>query len=241
MHYTPENSSSAELLYMVMKILAFFALLCLLVAATACSADRVLEPAISGLTRMILAPTATPNNAALPTATPIDLNRQDPNQVRRYPGPTEDCALITQGDVSTAFSAEVNQPIHASNPVDRVIFSPASTSADESHCVYLAFHLSGSAKGNFNQVTYWTDRPDRATPGEWAQVWTEAKSTAAQTVSGIGDGAFYKEGRLTFKKGSTCVTVEVVSTAWNPSTRAGANQQLEIEKRLALKALGRLK
>jgi hypothetical protein len=84
------------------------------------------------------------------------------------------------------------------------------------------------------------DKPDQAAAGQWTQVWTDAQSKAAQAVSSIGEAAFYDQGRLTFKKSNTYVTVEVIATKMDTNTQAGQSEQLEIEKRIALKALSRL-
>ncbi|MCL5951408.1 MAG: hypothetical protein M1132_06765, partial [Chloroflexi bacterium] len=73
-----------------------------------------------------------------------------------------------------------------------------------------------------------------------AKVWTEAKSKAARAISGIGEDAFYNQGRLTFKKASTYVTIEVLSTRIDTETTEGVNQQMDIEKTIALKALSRM-
>ncbi|MEJ2555173.1 MAG: hypothetical protein P8186_02855 [Anaerolineae bacterium] len=124
--------------------------------------------------------------------------------------------------------------------VNHLVFSKATISATESSCVYYVFHEPGSKDMELLQVTYWVDRPDQAAPSAWAQVWVDARATAAQAVSGIGDGAFYHDGRLTFKKGSLYVTIEIVDTNLNTDTSAGAHQQIEMEKRIALDTLSRL-
>ncbi len=191
---------------------------CLLVMASACS---VITP-------------ASPTPVIAPTATPIDLVRQGANQVKI---PTPGCVTITPKDLSDIFAAEVPQPIHQSNQANQVIFPAQAVSTNETYCVYMAYHRSGSMTGAYYQVTEWIDTPDNATPQEWAQVWITGESHATQKISGIGDAAFYENGRLTFKKGDTYVTVEVISDRIDTKTTAGVNQQLDLEKQFALRAV----
>jgi hypothetical protein len=151
------------------------------------------------------------------------------------------CSLLTSRDVASLFSsAEVEGPKHQVSQVNHLVFSTAAISATESSCIYYTFHEPGSKDMELLQVTYWVDIPEQAAPSAWAQVWVDASSKAGQTVSGIGDGAFYNDGRLTFKKGSLYVTIEIVGTNLNTDTSAGVNQQIEMEKRIALDALSRL-
>lgn len=154
---------------------------------------------------------------------------------------TSSCGLLNSRDIASLFSsAEVMEPKHQVSQTNHPAFTQQYVSATESSCIYYAFHKPGSKDMVMLQVTYWIDIPDQATSSVWAQVWADAKSNAAQTVSGIGDDAFYDNGRLTFKKGSIYVTIEVVGTSLNTDTRAGVNQQIEMEKRIALDAQSRL-
>jgi hypothetical protein len=99
--------------------------------------------------------------------------------------------------------------------------------------------VSNSHTGQTLQVSYWVDTPAQVTPAAWAQVWTDASSRVSQSVSGIGEGAFYKDGKLAFKKGDIYTTIEVEGTgaSLNTSTPAGMEDQLKIEKQVALDAL----
>ncbi|MCL4393459.1 MAG: hypothetical protein M1482_01335 [Chloroflexi bacterium] len=173
-----------------------------------------------------------------PTPTPINLTRSDP-RLADVPL-TQACNLITRQDVGGFFGAETSQPLYRLNHADQVIFPAAPVSANDSYCVYMAFHQPSSKNGAYYQVTYWVDTPDKATPSEWAQTWAEGKSHAAQTISGVGDGAFYGNGQLTFRKGNTYVTIEVIGTKIDTSTAAGVSQQIDIETKVALKALSRM-
>lgn len=199
----------------------------MLFAVSACSVNP-----ISALTS-----SATRNQIA-PTATPIDLQRANAESFNRPL--TKACTLVTQQDLGGFFGAETSQPLYQLNQTNQVIFPAAPVSATEYYCLYMSFHLPSSKNGVYYQVTYWVDTPDKVTPGEWAQTWTEGESHATQSISGVGDGAFYSDGRLTFKKGTTYVTVEVISTKIDTGTPAGVNQQIDIEKRVALTALSRM-
>lgn len=90
------------------------------------------------------------------------------------------------------------------------------------------------------QVSYWVDIPRQATPAAWAQVWKDADSKGVQTVAGVGDGAFFENGRLTFKKNDIYITIEAIGTYFNSGTSTVVDQQVQIEKQLALDVLGRL-
>jgi len=123
--------------------------------------------------------------------------------------------------------------------VNHVIFSTQNVSANEISCIYYVFYLPGSANGEVLQVNYWVDTPNQATPAAWAQIWTDASSQAAQSISGIGDSAFYENGKMTFKKGDIYMTIEVVGTSnsLDTKTSAGVEQQIKIEKQIAQAAL----
>jgi hypothetical protein len=156
----------------------------------------------SGAEGKIPAPTATPTNQATVGPSEATLARL-----------MNSCNLLTSRDVASLFSsAEVEGPKHQVSQVNHLVFSTAAISATESSCIYYVFHEPGSKDMELLQVTYWLDIPEQATPSAWAQVWVDASSKAGQTVSGIGDGAFYNDGRLTFKKSSLYVTIEIVGT-----------------------------
>lgn len=90
------------------------------------------------------------------------------------------------------------------------------------------------------QLTYWVDVPDQGSSQAAEQAFANAKSKAAQTISGIGEDVFFNKGRLTFKKGDVYVTVEGINTSVDTTTSAGLDQQIETEKQIAADILGRL-
>jgi hypothetical protein len=154
---------------------------------------------------------------------------------------TNNCDLLDSRELASFFSsAEVVLPTPQVNQVERPVFSTESAPATEVSCVFYVFHNPGSKDMVLLQVSYWLDLPDQATPRVWSQVWTDASSQSAQAVSGIGEAAFYQDGRLSFKEGKLYVTVEAIGTQVSTETPAGVQQQLDIEKKVALDMLNRL-
>ncbi len=201
----------------------------------ACSAARA-----SSIVGNTPTPTATPTLPVIaspePTVTP------PPQPEANTPDSlTSTCDLLNSRDVSLLFSsAEHEGPVHSASQVDHPIFSTQAVSATEVSCVFYVFYPPGYSHQQVLQVTYWLDVPSRAAPDAWAQVWTNAKSKAAQAVSGVGNDAFYSGGRLTFKQGDVYVTIEIIGTSLNPDVKAGVSQQMQWEKQIALDVLGNL-
>ncbi len=179
----------------------------------------------------------TPDQIA-PSATPIVLTRLNPADAKKPL--TGACTLVTRQDVGGFFGAEVQEPLYAINQTHQVIFPAPPVSATEYYCVYLAFHRPSSIQGYHYQVTYWVDTPDKASSSEWDQTWVAGKSHALQVIPGLGEDAFFVNGRLTFKTGGTFVTVEILSNQFDTSTADGIAAQIEIEKKAALTAIGRM-
>jgi hypothetical protein len=171
-----------------------------------------------------------------PSAAPTSL--PDLSQVFRL---ASSCNLLDSRDLASLYStAEVMQTTPHINPVNHVEFSTESASAREVSCTYYVFHKPGSKQSQMLQVNYWVDVPARINQAAWAKVWADASSKAPQTIPGIGDGAFYKKGSLTFEKGGLFMTIQVVDTQLNLNTRVGMDQQIALEKQIALDALGRM-
>ncbi len=154
---------------------------------------------------------------------------------------TSRCSLLNSNDLANLYTThtEVIRPIPQVSQVNHVAFSPQNVSTNEISCTYYVFHLPGLITGQTLQVSYWLDTPAQATPAAWARVWADASSKAPQSISGIGEGGFFEDGRLTFKKGDYYMTIEVEGTGdtLNTSTPAGVEDQLKIEKQVALDAL----
>jgi hypothetical protein len=154
---------------------------------------------------------------------------------------TASCELLSSRDAASFFStAEVEGPTHSASVVNHPVFTTQPISATESSCIYYVFHLPGSKDMKLLQITYWVDLPHQVAASVWAQAWVDASAAVTQTVSGIGEGAFFHGGRLSFKQDSTYLTVEAIGTDLQTDTSAGLAQQMEIEKTVAQDMLGRL-
>jgi hypothetical protein len=148
-----------------------------------------------------------------------------------------ECNLLDSQELSHFYStAEVVRAVPQMGPVSHPAFSTAKLAAAEVSCTFYVFHRPGHSDEQMLQVNYWVDVPLAADADAWAQAWAQAKSGKAQAVPGLGADAFYANGRLTFKQSGVYVTVE----ALNQDTSAGNDQQINLEKQVALDALGRL-
>ncbi len=171
------------------------------------------------------AATAAPRATTPPTLSPLSNN----------------CSLINSSDLASLFStAETQRPKPVINRVDHPFFSGAPAAGTETGCTFYTFHQPGSKTGFMLQFTYWLDIPAPAAVSTWDAAWTNAKGKSGQPVSGLGSDAFINNGRLVVRKGNLYLTFEATGTNFDPSTTAGANRQIEIEKQLAQAAISRL-
>ncbi len=219
-----------------MNKLAALAILSLLLLMAGCSGVKASSTAATVET---LAPAATSTLQATVPPEPTAVPSSQPG------GAASDhlgtCNLLNSQDVESFYpAAEKVGPVHTLSQVNHLIFSTENTSASEASCIYYVHYPPGQKHRQMLQVTYWLDVPDHVTPSAWAQVWSDAKSKAAQAAPGVGDDAFYEDGRLMFKQGSAYVTIEIIGTNLDTSTSAGVNQQMQMEKRIALDAESRL-
>jgi hypothetical protein len=146
------------------------------------------------------------------------------------------CDILSSYDIASFFSyAEVEQPQHALNQVNHPAFSKQYFPVVESTCSFYAFYLPGSKNYQMLQVTTRVDLPENEPAVNWNQLWDNAISQANQIVPGLGDGAFYSNGSLTFKNGNAVVTLSISTV--NLQVDPGPDQALEIETRLAQAAL----
>jgi hypothetical protein len=198
----------------------------------------------------VKASSTTEERATAPAATPT-LQATVPPEPTAVPSPqpegtaidhlTSTCNLLDSRDVASLFSsAEVVGPVHKVDQVNHPIFSTETISATESSCVYYVFHRPGKKDEKFLQITYWVDVPSQATSSAWAHVGADAAAKAAQTVPGVGGGAFYDNSLLTFENGGIYVTIGIVDADLNMDTSAGVQQEIEMEKQIALDAQSRL-
>ena len=156
---------------------------------------------------------------------------------------TNSCGLLDSRDLASLFTShtEVMLPKPQISQVNHPVFSTGNAPGTETSCVYYAFHLPGSSAEVVLQVNTWVDVPSQTPPSKgWTQDWAQAKSEAGQAISGIGDGAFFEGGRLTFKKKDLYVTVEAMETDLDLKTPTGASKQVSIEKQIVRDILSRL-
>jgi hypothetical protein len=155
------------------------------------------------------------------------------------PGPTlavwlNSCTLLSSRDAASFLTtAEVEGPDHQIAAVNHTIFSTQPISATESSCIYYVFYHPGRADQKLLQITYWLDVRGQTTVAAWDRLWTEAQSGAKQTISGIGDEAFYNEDQLSFNKGSVYVTIGIVTAGQDYNIAPGSPEQLDLETQIA--------
>jgi hypothetical protein len=150
------------------------------------------------------------------------------------------CDLLNSRDLASLFTShtEVILPKPQVDDVEHPIFSTGHASGTETSCVYYAFYHPGSNSEVMLQVNYWIDVPaPYASPDFWNDDWTQARSKATQTVSDLGKEAFFKDGQLSFKMDNWYVTVEATESDLDLNTSVGVNQQLAIEKQIAIDML----
>lgn len=151
---------------------------------------------------------------------------------------TDNCSLLNSQDLASLYSsAEVVLPKPQISQVNQPAFGTQTISATETACAYYVYHLPGTKDMQMLQVNVWVDASDQASSETWGKMGEDASAQAQQVISGIGDKAFFENGKLTFFKDHVYVTIEVVGTAFNPNTNAGLQQQIAIEEQLARKAL----
>jgi hypothetical protein len=216
------------------KLFIVTTLIVLLLTVSGCSAV--------GSTPIPISSPVVPNleTPEKPTATPLPQPAPTESLVSRL---VNSCGLLNNRDLASFFAThtEVILPTPQINQVNHPIFSTGNAPGTETSCVYYTFHPPGSIKEIMLQVNYWVDVPASATPSQaWAQDWTQANSKATQTISGIADGAFTKDGQLTFKKADLYVTIGAIETDWNLKASADVGKQLAVEKQVALDILKHL-
>ncbi len=96
-----------------------------------------------------------------------------------------------------------------------------------------AFYLPGSHSEILLRVNYWLDAPDTDAGAVWMQAWSAASAQGAQPLPGIGDSAFSRNGRLSFRKQELFVTLTAVETDWNLGASSGRDKQLALEMKIA--------
>ena len=205
-----------------------------LLAMSGCAAATP-PPVATGVTPSQITPVTVP-----PTAIP--LLSSSPAVATGEPL-IDRCKLLDSHDLASFFPghAEVMLPEPQVTEVNHPVFLPGNAPGTETTCIYYTFYLPGSRSQVVLEVNYWLYVPAQNTPPKALhQGWTEAISQASQTIPDLGDGAFFRNGRLTFKKSDLYVTIEANETDLNLKTSAGVDKQIAIEKQIALDMLRHL-
>ena len=156
---------------------------------------------------------------------------------------TKNCDLLDSRDLASFFTGhtEVKLPTPQIDQVSHLIFSEGNASGVETSCTNYTYHLPDSNAEVVLQVDYWVDVPSPTTSSDnWVQAWTQAKSQTSQPIPGVGEDAFLKNGRLSFRVGDLYVTVEATQTDLDLKTPTGLKKQASIEKQIALDMLSRM-
>jgi hypothetical protein len=205
-----------------------------LLAISGCAAAT--PPSVAnGVTPSQIAP------VTLPPAT-IPLLSSSPAETAIEPL-VDRCKLLDSHDLASFFPghAEVMLPEPQVTEVNHPAFLPGNTPGTETNCVYYTFYLPGSRSQVVLEANYWLYVPAQNTlPEALHQDWTKAISQASQTIPDLGDGAFFRNGRLTFKKNELYATIEANETDLDLKTSAGVDKQIAIEKQIALDMLRHL-
>ncbi len=202
------------------------------------------NPRSNGQVNIPTATAAPSPQAALPTMQPTS----EPATSEATPSAQVDthrllntCNLVTAEDAGRLMSsAEVQLPTHQVGSVQHLVFSPEPIQAQESSCIYYAWHRANYKDFQMRQVTYWVDVPTGADQAAWEAAWDATRQQAARPIGGVGEQAFFKDGRLTFKQAGLYVTVEVVSVPMSTNAQEGLSQQIEMETHIAQAASRRL-
>lgn len=208
-------------------------LVVLLLVTSACTVTGTTPPVTS-------TPVSTPITSKSATVTPVPKPAPTESRVNIL---TRSCSLLNSRDLASFFPShtEVVLPKPEISQVDHPVFSTGNAPGTETSCVYYAFHLPGSNEEIVLQVNTWVDVPSPSISGTtWMQDWENAKSSADQAVAGVGDDAFFKDGRMSLKKGDVYLTVEAMETDFNLGTPSTLKKQFTLEKQIALAMLGRL-
>jgi hypothetical protein len=215
------------------KSLALAALVTLSLAVTGCVTAPFAAPASSRSITSTAAPLVP--STAIPTNLPANLSPAFSGGLATTL--SGQCNLLNSQDLGHFYaSAEIIRATPQVSPTVHPVFSTTSIATTEVACTFYVFHRPGSKVERMLQVNYWVDVPASANANAQAQIWLQAKSLGAQTIPGIGDDAFYANGRLTFEKSPAYVTIEALTN----DTSTGPAQQLDIEKQIAVDMLKRL-
>jgi hypothetical protein len=153
------------------------------------------------------------------------------------------CTLLDSHDIAALFTGhrtEVMLPQQEDSQVDHPVFSSVKASGNENACIFYGFINPDVKTMSLLQITYWIDVPDPSANDSWDQAWAGLKSAGGSSVPGVGESAYFYNGRLTLKQSGVYITIEATGQALNAFTPTGTDPKLDVEKQLALDILAKL-
>jgi hypothetical protein len=154
-----------------------------------------------------------------------------------------DCGLLNTHDMASLFTqarAETQLPKPQASQVSHPIFSTVNAPGREITCILYSFINPDVKDMRLLQITYWVDIPDPSKSSLWTQAWAQLKSKGGKEIAGIGDPAYFDNGRLTLQQGGIYITIEAIGPAMNAVANAGSSPQLNVEKLVAQDMLDKL-
>jgi hypothetical protein len=154
----------------------------------------------------------------------------------------DSCGLLNTRDLAGIFPThtETILPKPGIASVDHPAFSVQHAPGRETSCDYYSFYLPGSHSEIVLQVHYQLGVPASASAAQvWQQAWAAALA-AGTAEPGIADGAFYRDGLLSFEKDNFYLTIEATETDRDLSTASDRGKQLTVERKLGQDIVARL-
>lgn len=185
------------------------------------------------------APTDTPTPARAATSTPASLG----TSTAAASPLISHCTLLDSHDIAILFTGqrtEVMLPQQKNSQVDHPIFSSVKASGNENTCIFYGFINPDVKTMSLLQITYWIDVPDNSAIASWDRAWAGLKSASGSSVPGVGETAYFNNGRLTLKQRDIYITIEATGQALNALTPTVNDSKLDFEKQVALDILARL-
>jgi hypothetical protein len=154
-----------------------------------------------------------------------------------------DCGLLDTYDMASLFTqarAETQLPKPQDSQVNHPIFSSDSAPGQEITCILYSFINPDVKAMRLLQINYWIDIPDPSKSSLWMQAWSQLISKSGKEIPGIGQAAYFDNGRLTMQQDGFYITIEAIGPAMNAVANAGSNPQLGVDKLVAQDMLKKL-
>jgi hypothetical protein len=176
------------------------------------------------------APTPSqPLNTSTPAASPAPTTAA-------LPAAVTDCGLLNTYDMASLFTqnrTETQLPQPQDSQVSHPVFSTEKAPGREITCMLYSFINPDVKTMRLLQINYWIDIPDSSQGALWTQAWSQLKSNGGKQIPGLGQAAYFDNGRLTLQQGGFYITIEAIGPAMNAVANAGSSPQLNVEKLVA--------